>query len=310
MSAPGERCVIFTCGGSRLVGIVHGTHAGAAGIGVLVIVGGPQYRVGSHRQFVLMARSLAASGYPVMRFDYRGMGDSEGELLGFEHVADDVQAAIEAFTAAVPSLSHIVLWGLCDGASAAAMQGMADRRMAGMVLVNPWVRTAAGEAKAYVQRYYGRRLLQSSFWKKLLSGRLHVLRAMQEFALTMYRSRGTPARAGDGALPFIERMRRGIAACERPILLLISGRDLTAAEFVTLCAEDAAWSSLVARGNVSRVRLEDADHTFSSRTQLERAGAACREWLDSLRVRLGETAADSTSAGAFLSAKEGTMRCR
>ena len=42
--------------------------------GVLIAVGGPQYRLGCHRQFLLLARALAKAGYPVMRFDYRGMG--------------------------------------------------------------------------------------------------------------------------------------------------------------------------------------------------------------------------------------------
>jgi alpha/beta superfamily hydrolase len=47
---------------------------------VLVIVGGPQYRAGSHRQFTLLARSLAEQGFAVLRFDYRGMGDSTGAM--------------------------------------------------------------------------------------------------------------------------------------------------------------------------------------------------------------------------------------
>ena len=38
--------------------------------GVVIVVGGAQYRVGSHRQFVQMARLLAAAGYPVLRFDF------------------------------------------------------------------------------------------------------------------------------------------------------------------------------------------------------------------------------------------------
>jgi uncharacterized protein len=36
------------------------------------------YRVGPHRQFLLLARDWAADGIPVMRFDYQGQGDSEG----------------------------------------------------------------------------------------------------------------------------------------------------------------------------------------------------------------------------------------
>jgi len=55
-----------------------------AACGVLIVVGGPQYRVGSHRQFLLLSRRLAAEGHPVMRFDYRGMGDASGAMRGFE----------------------------------------------------------------------------------------------------------------------------------------------------------------------------------------------------------------------------------
>ena len=45
---------------------------------VIIVVGGPQYRVGSHRQFVLLARSLAEQGILALRFDYTGMGYKPG----------------------------------------------------------------------------------------------------------------------------------------------------------------------------------------------------------------------------------------
>ena len=77
-----EMPVVFDCEGSRLVGIAA-LPARPAATGVLIIVGGPQYRAGSHRQFTLLARHLADAGYPTMRFDYRGMGDSAGRMLAF-----------------------------------------------------------------------------------------------------------------------------------------------------------------------------------------------------------------------------------
>ncbi|HLB84425.1 MAG TPA: hypothetical protein VJK00_06820, partial [Steroidobacteraceae bacterium] len=47
--------------GERLIGILHRPQTqGNLTRGVVVVVGGPQYRIGSHRQFVLLARSLAA----------------------------------------------------------------------------------------------------------------------------------------------------------------------------------------------------------------------------------------------------------
>ena len=73
------------CGGERMLGILA-LPAVPADIGIVLVVGGPQTRVGSHRQFVLLSRCLAAAGYAVLRFDYRGMGDSSGEQRGFERL--------------------------------------------------------------------------------------------------------------------------------------------------------------------------------------------------------------------------------
>ena len=144
MTAPAsgqERPVVFPCAGDDLCGILHPAPGPAQGVGMIVIVGGPQYRVGSHPQFLLLARELAAAGYPVLRFDYRGMGDSEGAFRGFEGIDEDIRAAIDAFCTEAPEVEQVVLWGLCDAASAAAFYGHRDDRVAGMVLVKPWVRT-------------------------------------------------------------------------------------------------------------------------------------------------------------------------
>ncbi|HWJ93213.1 MAG TPA: hydrolase 1, exosortase A system-associated, partial [Telluria sp.] len=112
-----DRALAFPCQGDTLYGILS-LPAQPNPRGVLVIVGGPQYRAGSHRQFTLLARALADAGIPALRFDYRGMGDSEGAQRGFEHVRDDIRAAIDSFMAETPGLSEVVLWGLCDGATA------------------------------------------------------------------------------------------------------------------------------------------------------------------------------------------------
>ena len=57
-----ETPLVFACGDDELVGLVSEPAAAAAQCGVLVLVGGPQYRVGSHRQFALMAHRLALAG--------------------------------------------------------------------------------------------------------------------------------------------------------------------------------------------------------------------------------------------------------
>ena len=79
-----EQALVLGCEGSSMIGVLSGAGL-PAGRGVLIVVGGPQYRVGSHRQFILLARHLADRGVPTLRFDYRGMGDSRhGSLRGFD----------------------------------------------------------------------------------------------------------------------------------------------------------------------------------------------------------------------------------
>ena len=132
MSVSTEHAVIFGCDGDSLLGIVHAPTMPAE-LGVVVIVGGPQYRVGSHRQFVLLARTFAAAGFAVLRFDVRGMGDSTGAPRGFESTRADIAAAIDSIQAQVPAVQRVMLWGLCDGAAAARGGG---RGMIG--LPPPW----------------------------------------------------------------------------------------------------------------------------------------------------------------------------
>jgi exosortase A-associated hydrolase 1 len=175
MTSPVHEAILtIDCQGEQLTGVLSTPQADQAETGVLVVVGGPQYRIGSHRQFVLLARRLAASGYDCLRFDVRGMGDSGGAWHSFEQLDADIDAALDALCAARPMLRRVVLWGLCDGASAALLklQVAPDARIAGLVLVNPWVRSALGLARTQLKHYYLQRLLQRSFWRKLLSGQV------------------------------------------------------------------------------------------------------------------------------------------
>jgi uncharacterized protein len=273
-----ERPLLFQCEGAQLVGILHEPHPPHAEYGVVIVVGGPQTRVGSHRQFVLMARDLAAAGYPVLRFDYRGMGDSEGSARNFEDVSADLSAAVDVLLRTVPSLRGVVLWGLCDAASACFMHASADSRVVGMIVANPWVHTEAGAATAYIKHYYGQRLLQRAFWAKVLTGKFDLLGSARDFAGKLLRSVArTQSRPGPKS--FIERMRDGLQRFSRPVLVLTSENDLTAQEFRGLCGSNAEWAQLMRRSNVRSVDLAGADHTFSSRQSLHAATAQSLEWL-------------------------------
>ena len=76
-------------------------------------------------------------------------------------------------------------------------------------------------------------------------------------------------------------MAAGLLAFNGPTLLILSGNDLTAQEFLQHVKQDPHWQRARARPGVSRVQLPEADHTFSRqawRSEVERMTLA---WLDS-----------------------------
>jgi exosortase A-associated hydrolase 1 len=282
MTVPQEKALVFRCGKERLIGILHGPGGELRPVGVLIVVGGPQYRAGSHRQFVLMAREIARAGHPVLRFDHRGIGDSDGTARSFEELDDDIRVALDLMYAQYPALRGVVIMGLCDAASAALMYCSHDPRVAGLILANPWVRSEAGQARAYVRHYYGNRLLQAAFWRKFAAGQVDFVGSVRDFLRKLRTSsRGRDAR--ESRASFQERMLAGLVRFDGPVLLQISGRDLTAAEFMDMCGSDPRWSSAIARPSVDVRRYERADHTFAE--GLGAATADCAAWLGTVTGR-------------------------
>jgi uncharacterized protein len=278
LAASPERFVVFDCAGAQCVGLLSGAPGTAppGATGVVIIVGGPQYRVGSHRQFVLLARALAGEGIPTLRFDYRGMGDSEGEPRGFDTIGQDIAAAVDTLCRET-GVSRIVLWGLCDGASAAFMYAGTDARVAGIVALNPWARSIQGESSARLKHYYVRRICSPGFWKKVLSGRFDPRTAAGDLATTMRNA--TDRTAVAASAPFLQRMEEGWRQFRRPVLILLSGRDLTAREFESWAAAARGRRSLLRDVRTEVVAFPTADHTFSDRRSRDAVAAKTLEWL-------------------------------
>jgi uncharacterized protein len=276
-----EEAAGFPCEGEQLLGILARPEQPSK-LGVVIVVGGPQTRVGSHRQFALLSRALAAAGYATFRFDYRGMGDSTGEQRSFEMVSMDIRAAIDGFQAACPEVSQIALWGLCDAASAALLYcgDKHDSRISGLCLLNPWVRSETTLARTQVKHYYGQRLLQREFWAKLLGGRLNVAKAIAELLRKLGQASTRPApRQAISAVYFQERMARALAEFSGKVLLVLSGEDFTAREFLEYTSGSDSWRGLLERPNLTRIDIAAANHTFSSQEWRESVENACLDWL-------------------------------
>lgn len=282
-----EQAIVFNCADCRLIGIATQPETPAE-TGVLIVVGGPQYRAGSHRQFTLLARQLAGQGVASMRFDYRGMGDSEGDMRNFEAIDADIRAAIDIFLKHAPEVRRIAIWGLCDAASAALYYAHTDMRVSHLILLNPWVHTEAGASRVRLKHYYLSRLMQRSFWTKILSGKIELSKSVGDLSKSA-RSAATgensisaaPSDPRHGSPGYIERMLDGLKRFHGEILFILSDNDLTAQEFVALTQRDKHWKKLCHSPSITSETVKKANHTFSSQTWRGQVETRTVQWLTS-----------------------------
>lgn len=282
-----EQALIFPCEGEELLGVLSSPPADVApsGVGVVIVVGGPQYRAGSHRQFVLLARDLAAHGHHCIRFDYRGMGDSTGAARDFLRVDADIDAAIIALQSHRPEVKRLVLWGLCDAASAILLylgnRGV-QSGVAAIALLNPWVRSPEGLVRTQIKHYYTQRLREREFWLKLLKGRTGIA-ALREFlhklGQTLW-SRGAKAVSGDNAdRSYQQGMAAALQGFTGPVLLLLSGDDYVAKEFIDHARSADAWDGLLEMPMLERHDMDGMDHTFSRACWRNEAASLTASWI-------------------------------
>jgi len=241
-----RRHLSFNCDGAKLVGTLDEA-PGAAGL--LIVSGGNELRSGAFSGQARLAAVIAEAGFPVFRFDRRGVGDSEGTNAGFRESAPDIAAALAAFRSAAPQLSRVVALGNCDAASALILAGGAG--CDGLVLSNPWTfesdEAAAPPPPDAIRARYAQRLKNPREWWRLVSGGVD-LRKLARGLLAALR----PAPAPTGLL---EDMRGGLGAFAGETRILLAGRDRTAQAFA------AGWAK-----DDPRLRLrEGADHAFSAR---------------------------------------------
>ena len=128
----------FGPAGGRLFGIHHPPLAAARGEGVVICQPWGHEYIRAHRTLRQLAEHLAEQGFPVLRFDYSGCGDSAGEEgeSSVERWVADTHAAIDELkdTARVET---VTLVGLRLGATMAARAAAARADVRRLILWNP-----------------------------------------------------------------------------------------------------------------------------------------------------------------------------
>jgi hypothetical protein len=120
----------------QLVGIVS-QPATAAATSFVLLNAGVLHRIGPHRLHVTLARRLAERGFTTLRLDLGGIGDSvaSSDAPTFrESAVADTRLAMSG----LPQQKHVI-FGVCAGADNALATALVDDRVAGIVLVDPYV---------------------------------------------------------------------------------------------------------------------------------------------------------------------------
>jgi exosortase A-associated hydrolase 1 len=246
-----RRILNFPCEGATLAATLDDA-AGTSGL--LIVSGGNEIRIGAHRGMAELAAEISGRGYPVFRFDRRGIGDSEGENGGFVSSGPDIAAAAAAFRAACPSITQIVAFGNCDAASAIVLHQPPGVDVA--VLSNIWVIERQDEMPppAAIKARYLERLKDPRAWIGLFTGAVNL----RKLASGLFRLAKPSAQS---SLP--DQVANGIATFPGRVSVLLAERDATALAFI------AEWDKPVfaaarARPNLTVWRIDSASHSFAS----------------------------------------------
>lgn len=222
----------FNCQGATLAGTLD-TAPGTSGL--LLVSGGNEIRSGAFAGQARFAAEIARAGFPVFRFDRRGIGDSEGPNRGFRDEGDDIAAALAAFRAMTPQLGRVVGMGNCDAASALMLAG--DARCDALVLSNPWTIEETGGTgsdatppAAAIRARYLAKLKNPREVMRLVSGKVDLGKL----------ARGIAKAAGPKAAPstLAAEMRAGLERFEGPVRILLAEADRTAQVFAETWGED------------------------------------------------------------------------
>jgi uncharacterized protein len=204
-TAADEAPVFFGADGHDIFGIHTAPRGPASGIGIVIAQGGDTVNVSMlrNRMSVRLARRLAGEGHHVVRFDYRGLGESSGEIgsLDLENplAADAAGAACHLERL---GCRGVVLVGACfSGRTALAAAPFVDT-VVGVVMSTPPVAAFKREdglaeqlaremrISDYIRRATSLRVLRGAFSSARRDRYRQLLRAKVKHVSASARARG------------------------------------------------------------------------------------------------------------------------
>lgn len=263
-----EKPVQFLCNHKRLYGVLHipDGEENPATI-VIIVTGGPQVRSGPHRLHIQLSRFLCKHNWSSLRFDYEGMGDSEGDFVGFQYAELSITAAIHFLQKKFKRKPNFIFWALCDGATATALYGaMQPEHISGMILCNPLVITDGGLARSTIKHYYSRRFFNKEFLRKLILFELDLkdsITSLKDTLKEAYFVKNGKFSCTVSAGPKLPQMvMTSLHNFAKPIRIILSTDDIVASNFQDELKNNKALKEDYKSKKIINHIVNGADHTF------------------------------------------------
>jgi pimeloyl-ACP methyl ester carboxylesterase len=277
-----ERAVRFPSGGETLAGVLalpEETDAQPmARRGVVLLHGWGTYRIGPHAILVKLAREFALRRIPALRFDFRGRGESTGEVqeTGLDEMIDDAASAAKFIRKAMASetgrasesrrLQDVYGVGICSGGNVALASAALDEAYQGVAALSALPYQSHRPAMQSVRRTQGllgklfRKMLRLRYWKRLFTGEASVFRVFK----TLFGGEGGKTRTADGDERNLKDSRRevmgSLAEYQGRVLFVFGGADAEGMGAKAHFEEFARANSLDASFHV----VEGSNHNFYS----------------------------------------------
>lgn len=317
--------------GHRLFGMLHRpANLCASGTAIILLSPGVKMRVAPHRLYLNMAECFVALGYPVLRFDFYGLGDSEGEVKE-EYLADlygaiQVGRYIEDTIAAMDWMqrtcgtSTFIVSGLCGGAITGLLTAARDLRIVGLLgLAIPVILDGSridftkymtdAQLNATRDGYLGK-LSRPGAWRSWLrfltfqSDYKMIARSLFKPLLGKLEGKAPVAAVavqpdeGDNTNPYFAEAFRQMVSTSRSVYLIFAEMDRLYWEFEKKFVERnrsvldlyASWYGIHVTKN--------ANHIFSFREWEQDMLDECSRWLCRFENRMvGKVAREDSSEG-------------
>lgn len=247
----------------------------ASNSALIIVSGGNEIRSGSHDSQSQIAQYICAMGHYVLRYDRRGIGDSEGENSGFENSAKDIESAVQFLRSKVGHDLSISAFGNCDAASALLLHHE-NLGLKNLILANPWTidaPTTDNSAKDKIDETPtapSAAAIRARYWARIKNPRSIIDLFTGKIDIGKLLSGLRKASKQEDIGPLAKALAEKLSDIDVNIYILIAQKDTTALAF-SGAYKHAIFDNARRNANIKLDSIDSASHSFSD----EKA----RKWL-------------------------------